>query len=156
MVLPQCLLRRCKKIIDIINNARKNTKIFCLGKRVHAPCRMAKMPSRRSCLISGYQDKLIGRKNASRGYALLSQDKRISRRGQAVQARGAKTAGKKNAAIKAAFEEGYNSKVSIRDRISRIGSILAANDKCWNVADCRVTDCRSAKARFLSMNLTGG
>jgi hypothetical protein len=90
MVLPQCLLRRYKKIIDIINNARKNTKIFCLGKRAHALCRMAKMPFRRSCLISGYQDKLIGRKNASRGYALLNQDKRISRRGQAVQAHEAK------------------------------------------------------------------
>jgi hypothetical protein len=150
MVLPQCLLRRYKKIIDIINNARENTKIFCLGERAPAPCRMAKVLFGRSCLISmisGYQDKLIGRKNASRGYALLNQDKRISRRGQAIQAHEAKTAGKKNAAVKAAFEEGYNSKVSKRDRISRIESILVTNDKCWNVAYCRVTDCHSPVKR---------
>jgi hypothetical protein len=51
----------------------------------------------------------------------------------------------KNAAKKAALRGGYNSKVSKRDRISRIEHILAIKDKRWNVTNYRVSNCRNMK-----------
>ena len=57
-----------------------------------------------------------------------------------------KTAGKKNAADWAALREGYKTLISEEEVcISRVGYIIVVNTNGWNVAYCRVTDCRRGR-----------
>ena len=56
---------------------------------------------------------------------------------------GVKTAGKKNAADWAALREGYKTLISRKEVcISRVAAIVMTKANGWNVAYCRVTDCR--------------
>ena len=54
-----------------------------------------------------------------------------------------KAAGKKNAAFYAALREGYKTLISMEEVcISRVAAIVSIKSSEWNVAYCRVTDCR--------------
>ena len=56
-----------------------------------------------------------------------------------------KTAGKKKAANQAALREGYKTLISRKEVcISRVADRITKKANGWNVAYCRVTDCRRA------------